>query len=106
MNRTEDSLVRRRPRWIGPTLALAALAGIALVGYGVFRSKIKAGAAAPAWEEIERGKARRGWSEMEAKLKGWIEANPAHAQARLMLADLRLGLGRRDEAVSGLSSVP
>lgn len=106
MNQTEESVMHGRPRWIGPTLVLVSLAGIAFLGYWASRSKIKAAASAPAWEEIERAKSRRRWAEMEAKLTRWIEANPAHAQARLMLADLRLGLERRDDAVSGLSSVP
>ncbi len=92
------------PRWIGWTLAVASLVGIVLLGFWVVRSRIIT--RAPAWDEIERARSRRRWPEMEAGLKRWIEAKPSDARARLMLADLQLGLGRRDEAVVGLSSVP
>src|SRR6516162_5668019 len=106
MNRSGESVAHRRPWWTGTRLAfaLAFVIGITFAGYAVVRSRIRA--TAPTWQEIERAKSRRQWTEMEAKLKRWIEANPDHARAHLMLADLRLGLGRRDEAVLGLSSVP
>ncbi len=104
MNEIGEAVMRRRPRWIWWSLALATLVGIVLVGFWVVRSRIIT--RAPAWEEIERARSRRRWHEMEAGLKRWIEAKPGDARARLLLADLQLGLGRRDEAVLGLSSVP
>jgi len=77
--------------------------GIVLLGFWVVRSRIIR--TVPAWEEIERAKSRRRWPELEAGLTRWIEAKPTDARARLMLADLQLGLGRRDDAVRGLSAV-
>src|SRR6516164_3497478 len=104
MNEAGESVTRRHPRWIRWTFGLATLVGIGILGCWAARSWIVA--PTPTWEEIERAQSRRRWAEMEAKLARWIAAKPEHAQARLMLADLLLRLGRRDEAVSSLSSVP
>jgi tetratricopeptide (TPR) repeat protein len=60
----------------------------------------------PTWDEIRRAAAGRRWADVEPKLERWISAHPDHAEAPLMLANLRLGLGRHDSAVAGLNRVP
>jgi tetratricopeptide (TPR) repeat protein len=105
MNRTGESSICRRPRWIGYALALALLLVLCLAVGSFWVSRSRVARRAPAWQDIERARSRRHWGEMEEKLNHWIDAHPEHAQARLMLADLRLGLGRRDDAVAGLSLV-
>ncbi len=104
MNEIANSVMRRRQLWIGSTLVVVSLLGMVLLGFWAVRSRIVR--KSPDWEQIERAKSRRRWAEMEDLLTRWIANKPDHAQARLMLADLQLGLGRRADAVSGLSSVP
>jgi hypothetical protein len=78
---------RRRARRL---LAIGLIVVCAAVAAYLVRSRRIA--LVPSWAEIKRSVSGRRWEEADAKLLQWISANPEHTEARLMLADNRLGL--------------
>jgi tetratricopeptide (TPR) repeat protein len=104
MKDTPHHGIRRRwslVRWAGGFVTGAAVLAIVF-----FLVHARLSHSSPRWAEIERAMARRRWSEVEKKLEQWTAAHPHQGEAQLMLANLRLGLGRRESAVGLLGSIP
>src|SRR5689334_14243267 len=59
----------------------------------------------PTWAEIQKAAQAQRWDEVEPKLERWVAVNSRHGEGLVVLANLYLRRGRRQEAEKLLSAV-
>ena len=91
-----------RRRWLVPLWGLLGL----LVMAGFFaRSRFRTATPAPTWPRIQQAAEAKRWDEAEPMLERWMSDHPRHGEALMMLADLRIRVGRPQDARALLQGI-
>ena len=95
---------RRRGRWaLAILLAIVAIAGLATGAVHILRTR--PATELSGWAELQKTATGRRGAEVKPRLERWISDHPDHGEARILLANIELGLQHRDAAVALLQSV-